>query len=140
MRYYLVKDASNVHPVSYDGVAAYTPPAGWTLLSEAGFASWRVSNPAPTAVVPVPVSVGPFQIRAGLIAAGVAATSAALDTVIYGAIDTAIVDAGQNALARLAWDKASEFRRDAPFLEVVRVVLGKTHAEVDDIFRNGNTF
>jgi len=47
MKFYLVKSASEVNAILYDGVTQYTPPDGCTLLNEQEFAAWRIENPEP---------------------------------------------------------------------------------------------
>jgi hypothetical protein len=47
MKFYLVKSASEVNAILYDGVTRYTPPDGCTLLNEQEFAAWRIENPEP---------------------------------------------------------------------------------------------
>jgi hypothetical protein len=47
MKFYLVKSASEVNTILYDGVSQYTPPAGFSLLNEQEFAAWRAQNPEP---------------------------------------------------------------------------------------------
>lgn len=95
--------------------------------------------PPPALLSAVPASVGSGQIRAALIASGVAADDDALSTAIETILAN-IPDATQRAIAVTLWRNASEFRRDHPFINIVQGALNKTHAEIDDLFRLAATF
>lgn len=84
---------------------------------------------------PVPKVVGSGQIRAAMILSGIAANQEALDTLIHGAIDAAIADPVQNAVAHTLWDNASEFKRSHEFLDLAQAALNKTDADIDNLFR-----
>lgn len=139
MTYYLVRSASEVNAVLWDGVTPYNPPDGWQFLNEAQFAVWRENNPAPAPVVPVPQIVGSGVIRAAMIASGYAANDDALSALIESILE-AIPDPSQKAIAITLWRNSSEFRRNHPFLKVVQSALGKTDKDIDDLFRLAATF
>ena len=110
--------------------------ASWTAANNPKLNNWEPYTP-PDPVDPpvyVPQEVGPFQIRGAMILSGYAADEPALDTLIYGAIDAAVVDAQQNAFAKLAWRRASTFKRSNPFLQIVKAVLNKTDEDIDNLF------
>jgi hypothetical protein len=140
MRYYLVRSPSEVNPVLWDGVTPYNPPDGWQFLNAEQFAAWRVANPPPPPPPPpVPQTVGSGQIRAAMIAAGYAGNDDALSVLVESILD-AIPDPKQRAIAVTLWRNASEFRRDHPFLGAFKAGLGKTDADIDDLFRLAATF
>ena len=71
---------------------------------------------------PVPSAVSMFQARAALLAAG-----------LYEAVDAAIQQAGGVNL--VAWEYATEVRRDSPMVQAMAQQLGLTDEQVDDLFR-----
>jgi hypothetical protein len=89
---------------------------------------------------PVPAVVGSGQIRAAMIASGIAADDAALDALIEGALAGAIADATERAIALTLWRNASDFKRDNAFIAAAQLALGKSAAEIDDLFRLAATF
>lgn len=89
---------------------------------------------------PVPGIVGSGQIRAAMIASGIAADDAALDALIEGALAGAIADPTERAIALTLWRNASDFKRDNAFIAAAQAALGKTSAEIDDLFRIAVTF
>lgn len=140
MRYYLVRSASEVNPVLWDGTTPYNPPDGWLFLNEAQFVEWRKNNPVPPPPpAPVPQSVGSGQIRAAMIVSGYAANDDALSTTIE-TILSGIPDVAQRAVAITLWRNASEFRRNHPFLGAVKAALSKTDEDIDNLFRLAATF
>lgn len=74
----------------------------------------------------VPHSVSPRQARLALRAAG-----------LLDAAETAIAAAGEDAL--ISWEYATEFVRTEPLIEAMRVALGLTVAQIDDLFRDAAT-
>lgn len=76
---------------------------------------------------PVPAEVTPLQMRRALNAAG-----------LRPAVESAVAAAPQDA--RDAWEFASVIRRDDPVLAAVGAALGKTAAEIDDLFRAAASF
>jgi len=71
---------------------------------------------------PVPSAVSMFQARAALLAAG-----------LYEAVDAAIQQAGGVNL--VAWEYATEVRRDSPLVAAMAQQLGLTDEQVDQLFR-----
>lgn len=91
-------------------------------------ASWAVEviPPAPTPddppePGPFVLTCSPWQIRKALNATGL---RAAVDSAVSGADQT----------TKDAWEFAQEFRRDNPLITAVANALGKTEAEIDDLF------
>lgn len=75
----------------------------------------RPAEPTPVVVV------SPWQIRKALNAAG-----------LRDAVESAVSGADQTT--QDAWEFAQEFRRDNPLIAAVASALGKTEAEIDDLF------
>lgn len=91
--------------------------AGWELV--AGEApSWPPPPPPP----PVPSSVTPLQIRRALLQQGL------LDDV------QAFVEAA-DLETRMAWEYAVQIDRNNALIAACATALGKTDAEIDDLFR-----
>jgi hypothetical protein len=88
------------------------------------------SPPAPA----VPAEVGAGQIRAAMIASGIAADVDALDAQIVAALAANVPDATQRAVALALWRHATAFRRDHATIALVSAALGKTSAEIDALF------
>jgi len=109
-------------------------PSNATILESNGAAD------AFYALGPVPTQVGPYQIRCAMISLGWAASETLLDTLILGVIDAAITDPAQNEIAKIGWRRASEFKRNHAFIELLRVALSKTHGEIDTLFRTAASF
>ncbi len=74
----------------------------------------------------VPAQVTRAQGKAALIQAGLWA-----DVLAY--VD-AIEDPTQQALARVALDDTTEWRRDSPFLATAAAALGLSETQLDDLF------
>lgn len=77
-----------------------------------------VEDPDPA---PLPTVVTPWQIRKALNASG-----------LRGLIEASV--AGADQTTKDAWEYALEFRRDNPLITGLAVALGKTEAELDDLF------
>lgn len=75
----------------------------------------------------IPSVVSRKQARMALVLSGIPLAS------VQAAID-AIEDDTQRALAQIAWEDATEFRRDDPFLAMLSGALGLTEAQLDDLF------
>jgi hypothetical protein len=71
---------------------------------------------------PVPQVVSMFQARAALINAG-----------LYDTVDAAMQQAGGVNL--IAWEYATEVRRDSPLVQAMAAELGLTNEQVDNLFR-----
>ena len=50
-------------------------------------------------------------------------------------VETLMADPATPAIARLAWAKAQEFRRDSPTIAAMSVPLELTSEQIDDLFR-----
>jgi hypothetical protein len=48
MRHFLISPANEVNCILWDSASPYPVAAGWLLLNEADFATWRADNPEPT--------------------------------------------------------------------------------------------
>lgn len=83
---------------------------------------------------PAPKKVGSGQIRAAMILSGIAADDDALSTLIEGILAN-IPDESEQAVAVTLWRNASEFKRDHKFIAAVQAALGKTDADIDQLFR-----
>ena len=73
-------------------------------------------------VLPHGFTVSMFQARAVLLQAG-----------LYETVDAAMQQAGGVNL--VAWEYATEVRRDSPMVEAMAQQLGLTEEQVDDLFR-----
>jgi hypothetical protein len=125
---------------SYEDAQGRTYYSGAAEPSQADAAA-AVATPAVAPVVaPVPAEVGAGQIRAAMIATGIAADVEALDALITTALETSVPDATQRAVALALWRHASAFKRDNAFVEAARLALNKTPAEIDALFRLAATF
>lgn len=83
--------------------------------------AWRWDGKKITAIVPVPQSVTPRQVRLLLLQQGLLANVEAM------------IKAGDQA-TQITWEFASEFRRNDPLLEQLSKALGLTDAQVDGFF------
>lgn len=72
-----------------------------------------------------PISAAQFQL-------------ALLDLGLLDAVENYIASSGDRAL-QLDWTKRQTYERNHPRIEQMRVLLGKTHAEVEAIFSLGKT-
>lgn len=101
---------------------------GWILTEEAQI-GWTYDGekfaapPEPEPVVVVPQSVGPYQARAALLAADL------LDDV-----EALIADPETDRAIKIAWEYASEFKRESPFIEQMAAALSLTEKQVDELF------
>lgn len=115
------------------------PRNGSMELSQADLDA-ALSYTPPTPTPPVPRKVGAGQIRAAMIASGIAATVDELDTTIEAGIDALPITAKEKEIARALWRSSTQFIRDYPTILAVQSALGKTDADVDDLFRLASTF
>lgn len=81
----------------------------------------EIPEPEPTPVIPAVVT--PFQAKAALLTQGL------LDDV-----ETLIADPNTDALVKLAWNTALEFRRTSPSVLGMAQALGWTEQDLDDFF------
>ncbi|CAB5079529.1 hypothetical protein UFOVP143_6 [uncultured Caudovirales phage] len=117
------------YPDQIKHLATISFMAGFTCVSEnyTGTAPetdpnlWRWDGTTITAVVPVPVSVTPRQVRLLLLQQGLLANVEAM------------IKAGDQA-TQITWEFASEFLRNDPLLEQLSKALGLTDAQVDQFF------
>jgi len=72
---------------------------------------------------PIPSTVTRFQALAVLAAGGYLPT-----------IKTYIATLGEDNIARLAWENATDWERTSPTLNALATMLNLTSAEVDDLF------
>lgn len=131
-------DADGARVDSGGSIARFTPSEDGSDPDDATLVD-AITNPPPI-VAAVPASVGSGQIRAAMIASGLGADDAALDSLINGALTAAVADPTQRAIALALWGYASEFRRDNAFIATARAALGMTDAQIDDLFRLAATF
>jgi hypothetical protein len=117
------------------GIPAADPAAPLTAEALAA----HLANPQPPAVA-VPAEVGAGQIRAAMIAIGIAADVDALDALIATSLEQNIANATERAVALALWRHAGAFKRDNAFVLTAATALGKTSAEIDDLFRLAATF
>lgn len=82
---------------------------------------WRWDGQGITAIVPVPKSITPRQCRLILLSQG-----------LLDQVETMIRT--QDRAVQLAWDYASEFRRDDPLLDQLAKGLGLTDQQLDQFF------
>jgi hypothetical protein len=128
MTYYLVKSASEVTPILWDGVSAYTPPEGWQLLDEVQFVAWRELNPAPPTPVPVPESASPAYLRVAL-----RRLHGITSPMILAKIEL-IPDPQDRQDADDLWEYATQIRRTHPLVVSLAASFALTEAEVDQVF------
>lgn len=84
-------------------------------------ALWRWSNGTITAVVPVPQSITPRQVRLLLLQKGLLANVEAMI-------------AQQDQATQITWQYATEFKRDNLLLAELAANLGLSAAEIDQFF------
>lgn len=104
--------------VLYDGVEMAPQDAG---LTAAEWAEVNAAEAPPT--VSVPESVSRFQARAALHLAG-----------FLPAVEIIMADPQTDALARMAWQDAQEFRRHSPTVNALAMALGMDDAQLDTLF------
>jgi hypothetical protein len=92
--------------------------------------SAQVSPPGDT-----PKEVGAGQIRAAMIASGIAQTDEELDALIETALNSVIANQTQRSIAIALWRYAGGFKRHNAFILAAQVALQKTDSEIDDLFR-----
>lgn len=69
----------------------------------------------------VPEAVSPYQARVALASANLLST-----------VDTMV--ANSNTIVQLAWNYATEVRRDSPFIEAMGSQLGLSNTQIDNLF------
>ncbi len=86
-------------------------------LEDEALASWRES-----------VTISPFQARAALARSG-----------LLGQVRQLMQGKNQDSDAALAWNHATELRRDSPTVLALAGELGLTEQDLDDLFALGQT-
>jgi hypothetical protein len=96
---------------------------GWSDLPQPtlGLTTWV--DAAPVLPTPVPSVVSRFQALAALQMQGMLAAVVAI-----------FADPAVDPIQKLAWDNATEFRRDSPTLAALAGKLGMTSAQLDSLF------
>ena len=79
----------------------------------------ELPEPAPD---PIPAVISPYQAHMALLDAGLLA-------------DAELAVAAFGPAAIIAWDKATEWRRDSPTIAAIAEALDLTLGQVDDLFR-----
>lgn len=103
--------------------------AGYTCVSEDYSGSvpetdaslWRWDGSQITAIVPVPASVTPRQVRLLLLSQN-----------LLSQVEAII--AGSDQATQITWQYASEFRRDDPLLAALATQLGLSSEQIDQFF------
>lgn len=72
----------------------------------------------------VPQVVSPYQARVALKRAG-----------LLGQVKQLMVDPSTDEEAQIAWEYATEIRRDSEFIASLAPALGLTSQQIDDLFR-----
>ena len=98
--------------------------------SEWPYWSWTGTELVPSAKLrPEHSVITPRQLRLGLLMMGVSPSAVA-------SVIGTIPDAAQREAALVEWEYASEVRREHRLVGVLGVALGKTSAEIDNLFRS----
>ncbi len=101
---------------------------GVTLVdaSIGGGIGWGYTNGVlsePVIIVEVPQVVSRFQAKAALNGAGV-----------LSAVESMMADPATDIMVKLAWQDATEFRRDSPTVAFAAGKLNLTSSQIDDLF------
>lgn len=129
MKYYLVKSASEVNTILWDGVSSYTPPDGWTLMDEATFIAWRNDNPAPAEKPKVPSEASPAYLRIAL-----RRLHEITPAMVSSKIEL-IPDANDRQDAEDLWEYATSIRRNHPLVASIAILFALTEEQIDEVFR-----
>jgi hypothetical protein len=126
----LIENGVVVNTIIWDGVEAWSPPAGQVLVmappADVGVgwtfdgANW---TPPPPPAVPVPDEVPQWQARRALLEAGL------LDAV------EAAVAASTDRRVKIDWEFAPNIVRDSQFVVTIGSALGLTSEQLDNLFR-----
>jgi hypothetical protein len=128
--FYLVKSASEVSAILWDGVSDYTPPEGWTLMDAAAFIAWQEQNPAPPPPPPpVPESASPAYLRIAL------RRLHGITPPMVSAKIELIPDPQDRQDADDLWEYATSIRRNHPLVGSIAGAFDLSDAQVDEIFR-----
>lgn len=129
MRHYLISPDNEVNAILWDGVSPYPVESGWLLLTEAQFAAWRIENPEPLSLGPVPDAVGPAQLRIAL------RRLHNIKPNDVSAVIAAIEDEQQEAEAEILWEYAAEIKRTHPLVQSFGAAFSLTSEQIDEVFR-----
>jgi hypothetical protein len=135
MRYALVDAGGKVvDVVEWDGIAAWTPPAGTTAVqSDTAGTEWTYSDGAFTAPplppsTPPPLTATALQARRVLRAAG-----------LYDAVKDAVF-ASPNPDTVDTWEYETVWKRDGAWIDEIAPQIGLTPEQVDALFVQASTF
>lgn len=104
-----------------------------TLPSEP-LSAWRMDGAGNLTTIDLPAPV-PQIVTSG------AFIRAAHEQDWLDGIETAVAAAGQqNSLIPLLWARSSQFERPHPFVALIGQAMGKTSAEIDDLFRLAGSY
>lgn len=79
-------------------------------------------------LTPSPPAVSAFQARAAI-----------LQMSLLDSVEAIMADPATDPMAKLAWDRATEFRRESPTVAAIKPLLGLTDEQLDDLFRFAST-
>lgn len=130
MKHFLISPSKEVNCILWDGVSPYPLAAGWLLLNEADFTTWRADNPPPPPPPePVPEAVGPAQLRIALRRLHNIKPNDVL------ALIAAIEDPDKEAEAEILWEYAAEIKRTHPLVLSFGSAFNLTAEQIDEVFR-----
>lgn len=130
MKHFLISPTKEVNCILWDGVSPYPVGAGWLLLNEVDFATWRADNPPPPPrPEPVPEAVGPAQLRIALRRLHNIKPNDVL------ALIAAIEDVDKEAEAEILWEYAAEIKRTHPLVLSFGSAFSLTAEQIDEVFR-----
>lgn len=110
---------------------AFAQAQGWVVSDTAkigdSYENGEFISPPPDPE-PVPQVVSRFQGRAALHKSG-----------LLKQVETIIADPETDPMVVIAWQDATEFRRDSPTVAALAVPLGLSETDLDDLFRQAIT-
>jgi hypothetical protein len=127
MRFYIVKDAADAQPITYDGTTPYEPPTGYTLMDGETYDAWRLNNPEPTVAPQIPWAISNADLRRQLAGAGI---NPALVLASLNAMD----EGAPKWVAVADWEYANYFERAHPLINQLAPAFGLTAEDVDPMF------
>lgn len=93
-------------------------------LTEQEAIDWNAQGLASAEFVSVPNQVTAYQAKAALYNAG-----------HYGDVSALMSSPEVDTLALIAWENATTFRRESPFIAAIAPALGLSDSDIDDLFR-----